>query len=67
MTAGEGRMAGTVLDTQFYGGRSTIAVEVAGHASPVTVTCQGTAQVRRGTEVDLAWAPDRAVVLSAQA
>ena len=67
VTAGEGRLAGTVLDTQFYGGRSTIAVEVAGHASPVTVTCQGTAHVRRGTEVDLAWAPERAVVLSAQA
>jgi spermidine/putrescine ABC transporter ATP-binding subunit len=67
VTAGEGRLAGTVLDTQFYGGRSTIAVEVAGHASPVTVTCQGTAHVRRGTEVDLAWAAERAVVLSAQA
>ncbi len=45
VAAGEGRLAGTVLDTQFYGGRSTIAVEVAGHASPVTVTCQGTAHV----------------------
>ena len=31
VAAGEGRLAGTVLDTQFYGGRSTIAVEVAGH------------------------------------
>jgi spermidine/putrescine transport system ATP-binding protein/putrescine transport system ATP-binding protein len=64
--AGEGRLTGTVIDTQFYGGRSTIAVEVAGHGSPVTVTCQGTALVRRGTDVELAWAPDRAVVLSAR-
>lgn len=66
VATGEGHLAGTVLDTQFYGGRSTIAVEVAGHPSPVTVTCQGTARVQRGTEVDLTWTPDRAVVLSAQ-
>ena len=66
VAAGEGRLAGTVLDTQFYGGRSTIAVEVAGHTSPVTVTCQGSARVRRGTGVDLSWVPDRAVILSAQ-
>ena len=32
----EGRLTGTVLDTQFYGGRSTIAVDITGHASPVT-------------------------------
>ncbi len=63
---GEGRLVGTVIDTQFYGGRSTIAVEVAGHASPVTITSQGTAPVHRGTEVDLVWVPDRAVILRAQ-
>jgi ABC-type Fe3+/spermidine/putrescine transport system ATPase subunit len=63
---GEGLLAGTVLDTQFYGGRSTIAVEVPGHALPVTVTCQGTASVRRGADVHLTWAPDKGIILSAQ-
>jgi spermidine/putrescine transport system ATP-binding protein/putrescine transport system ATP-binding protein len=63
---GEGMLAGTVLDTQFYGGRSTIAVQVIGHERPVTVTCQGTASVRRGADVHLAWQADRGIVLSAQ-
>lgn len=63
---GDGLLAGTVLDTQFYGGRSTIAVQVPGHARPVTVTCQGTASVRRGADVHLSWALDKGIVLSAQ-
>lgn len=66
VAAGEGRLRGTVLDTQFYGGRSTIAVEVPGHSRPVTITSQGTAPVHRGTVVDLEWVQDRAVVLRAQ-
>jgi ABC-type Fe3+/spermidine/putrescine transport system ATPase subunit len=66
VAAGEGRLTGTVLDTQFYGGRSTIAVDITGHASPVTITAQGTAPVHRGTVVDLSWAADRAVILRAQ-
>jgi spermidine/putrescine transport system ATP-binding protein/putrescine transport system ATP-binding protein len=60
-------LSGTVLETQFYGGRSTIAVLVAGHDDPVTVTCQGTASVRRGTAVHLAWPTDKAVILDARA
>jgi ABC-type Fe3+/spermidine/putrescine transport system ATPase subunit len=61
----EARLTGTVLDSQFFGGRSTLAVEVAGHAMPVTVTCQGTPDVSRGADVGLTWAADRAVVLRA--
>jgi spermidine/putrescine transport system ATP-binding protein/putrescine transport system ATP-binding protein len=61
----ESRLTGLVLDTQFYGGRSTVAVEVAGHLSPVIFTCQGTASVVRGAHVHLAWAPEKGVLLSA--
>jgi len=61
----EALLSGTVLDIQFYGGRSTIAVDVRGHVDPVTVTCPGTAPVGRGAEVHLAWPPDKGVVLAA--
>lgn len=63
--ANEAVLSGSVLDIQFYGGRSTIAVQVAGHDVPVTVTCQGTATVRRGSPAHLAWEPDKGVVLAA--
>lgn len=59
-------LTGEVLDTQFFGGRSTIAVAVPGHAAPVTATQQGTADVVRGARVHLAWLPDKGVVLRAQ-
>lgn len=59
-----GLVSGLVIDTQFYGGRSTIAVEIAGHEVPITLSCQGTADVTRGTAVHLAWPPDKGVVLT---
>ncbi len=65
VSEGEAFLGGLVLDTQFYGGRSTVAVQVPGCPAPVIVTCQGTASVERGAHVHLAWAPDKAVVLSA--
>ena len=58
-------LSGTVIDTQFFGGSSTIAVRVDGHAAPVTATCQGTAPVERGDAVHLTWSSDRAIVISA--
>jgi spermidine/putrescine ABC transporter ATP-binding subunit len=54
---------GTVIDTQFYGGVSTLAVGVAGHGSPVLVTQPGATRVARETEVGLGWDADRAVLL----
>jgi ABC-type Fe3+/spermidine/putrescine transport system ATPase subunit len=65
VTAGEAILSGSVLDTQFFGGRSTIAIQVPGHEAPVTATCQGTAMVRRGAEAYVAWQPDKGVVLAA--
>ncbi len=62
--AADSLLHGVVLDTQFYGGRSTIAIEVVGHDAPVTLSCQGTAGVGRGTAVHLAWAAERGVVLA---
>jgi ABC-type Fe3+/spermidine/putrescine transport system ATPase subunit len=61
--AATGLLAGTVLDIQFYGGSSTLAVGVPAHPAPVLVTCQGTTTATRGENVHLTWAPDRAVVL----
>lgn len=58
-----GLLTGTVLETQFFGGASTIAVQVAGHGAPVVLTCQGAANVERGASVRLSWPADKAVVL----
>ena len=59
-------LAGVVEDTQFQGGLSNIAVEVAGLAMPVLATQQGVARVTRGTPVALTWDPAKAVVLRAE-
>lgn len=56
-------LTGSVLDIQFYGGSSTLAIGVAGHEAPVLVTCQGPAPASRGEIVRLVWSPQRAVVL----
>jgi spermidine/putrescine ABC transporter ATP-binding subunit len=55
---------GEVIDTQFYGGVSTVAVGVQGYDHPVMVTQQGATRVERQTEVGLTWDPQRAVVLT---
>lgn len=60
----EGLLHGHVLDTQFTGGASMIAVRVPGHDATVLVSCQGTSPVVRDASVSLAWDPARAVVLA---
>ena len=57
-------LTGTVLDTQFFGGSSTIAVEVVGHDDPVVLTCHGLPTATRGSQVRLAWDPAAAIVLT---
>jgi spermidine/putrescine transport system ATP-binding protein/putrescine transport system ATP-binding protein len=57
-------LTGTVLDTQFTGGTSTIAVNVTGHHSPILLTCQGSASVTRGETVHFAWDASRALKLT---
>jgi spermidine/putrescine transport system ATP-binding protein/putrescine transport system ATP-binding protein len=57
------RLAGTVIDTQFYGGVSTLAVEIPGYDAPVRVTQAGATRVERGSGVGLDWPSERAVVL----
>ncbi len=64
VTADAGYVTGVVIDTQFYGGRSTVSIEVRGHDVPLTLSCQGTADVTRGTTVHLAWPADKGVVLT---
>jgi spermidine/putrescine ABC transporter ATP-binding subunit len=65
VAAGDGNIAGTVIETQFYGGVSTIAVRVAGHDRPVLVTQQGPTQIERETPVRLSWDHARALILPA--
>ena len=62
--AGAALISGTVLDTQFYGGVSTVAVAVAGHESPVLHTRPGAPEAERGAEVHVAWDAAKAVVLA---
>jgi spermidine/putrescine ABC transporter ATP-binding subunit len=59
-------LEGTVADTQFQGGLSTLAVDVPGLEAPVLATQQGVARVTRGTPVALTWDPAKAVVLPAE-
>ena len=63
VTGEGGALTGTVLETEFLGGSSRIAVTVAGHETPVLLTCQGTTDVRRGTVVHLTWPAQKAVIL----
>ena len=60
-------LTGIVIDIQFYGGSSTIAVAVDGHPTPIIVTCQGTTAVQRGAQVHLTWSPAKAVILGEEA
>jgi spermidine/putrescine transport system ATP-binding protein/putrescine transport system ATP-binding protein len=60
----EAVLRGAVIDTQFYGGMSTLAVGVPGYDHPVTVTQPGATRFERGTAVGLTWDPERAVVLT---
>jgi spermidine/putrescine ABC transporter ATP-binding subunit len=57
-------LRGSVLDTQFYGGLSTLAVRVPGYGHPVLVTQPGATRIERDTDVGLAWEPGRSVVLT---
>ena len=60
---GAGRLDGEVIDVQFTGGGSTIAVAVAGRDRPVLATTQGFARVARGERVGIAWNEAAAVVV----
>lgn len=60
-----GLVVGRVVDVQFYGGVSTLAVEVEGRTTPVLVTLSGTARSGLGDRVTLAWDPEDGVLLAA--
>lgn len=60
----QGRLCGRVLETQFYGGLSTFAIEVAGHPKPVLSTAAGAVDLERDSEVFLDWDPRSAVIVS---
>ena len=64
--AGPALLRGTVIETQFFGGRSTVAIDVDGHDAPVRATSPGASALQRGSDVQLTWAADKGVVLSPQ-
>jgi spermidine/putrescine transport system ATP-binding protein/putrescine transport system ATP-binding protein len=57
-------LRGVVAETQFYGGLSTLSVDLPGWATPVVVTQQGATRIARGTPVTIRWDPAWAVVLT---
>lgn len=59
---GSGTLRGRVIDVQFKGGLSHVAVDVAGALTPLLVSVPGAADVGRGDEVALEWST--AVVVS---
>ncbi|MBU6244746.1 MAG: ABC transporter ATP-binding protein [Actinomycetales bacterium] len=62
---GQAVLAGHVIDVQYFGGASTVAVRVEGVDRPVLVSCQGTTTLARGDATGLAWDPAAAVLLEA--
>ena len=54
-TEGGGTLQGRVIDVQFKGGLSHVAVDVAGAPTPLIVSVPGTADVGRGDDVALDW------------
>ena len=60
---GPGLIAGDVSDVQFFGGASTVAVDVDGHDSPILVSLSGISGVGRGDRVSLTWDAQDGVVL----
>ena len=64
LTDADAAITGTVIDTQFYGGMSTLAVSVPGYPVPVVVTQPGATKVARDTSIGLTWDPALAVLLA---
>lgn len=64
VAADEAVLQGEVIDTQFFGGVSTLAIGIMGYDEAVTVTQQGATPVERLTHVGLSWDPERAVILT---
>ena len=56
-------LAGTVVETHFYGGSSVTAVQIAGQESPVIARHPGAPKHTVGQSVALTWNPGDAIVL----
>ena len=63
VAAGSGVLDGTVIDTYFLGGSSTVSVAVAGRAQPIACTVHATSAARRGDVVGLRIDHTRSVVV----
>ena len=59
-----GPVGGVVTDVQFYGGTSTLAVDVGHDLPPLLTTVTGSPPVTPGAQVRLDWAAEDAVVLA---
>lgn len=63
LPVGEGLLAGEVIDVQYFGGASTVALAVAGRQHPVLVDCQGATTLARGDRTGIAWSMDAGILL----
>ena len=61
-TAGSA-LAGTVVETHFYGGSSITAVQIAGVDSPIIARHPGAPQFRVGEALAVTWSADDAIVV----
>ena len=60
-------LRGTVVDTYFLGGASTISVEVPGLSAPILATVHGASRLARGADVGVRFGRASAVALDAPA
>jgi spermidine/putrescine transport system ATP-binding protein/putrescine transport system ATP-binding protein len=56
-------LRGTVVDTYFLGGASTISVEVPGLSAPILATVHGASRLARGADVGVRFGRASAVAL----
>ena len=61
---GAAALAGTVIETHFYGGSSVTAVQIAGLDTPVITRQPGAPSHRVGEAVALSWDADDAIILT---
>ena len=62
---GEGLFTGEVMDVQYFGGASTIALSIPGVDRPVLANCQGATSLARGQSIGVEWSAQAAVILDA--
>lgn len=64
--SGNPQLMGTIVETHFYGGRSTTTVRVPGIELPIVASNPGAPQHAVGDQICLSWDPETAVLIRVQ-